>query len=150
MLQNTRGILLHLVLVPMWWKPRQLTDVWFIQEEPGGQRALIFDQGNRISQVKTELPVQRNFFIFWLIYNINELLISNYRLWIQGISCADVADICVKALHDSTARNKSFDVGNPSFCLDITFKWQNAKVMLNLCRFVTNMLLIKGRNSMSW
>ncbi|CAA2975541.1 Hypothetical predicted protein [Olea europaea subsp. europaea] len=46
-------------------------------EEPGGQRALIFDQGNRIS---------------------------------QGISCADVADICVKALHDSTARNKSFDV----------------------------------------
>ncbi|MBA0807444.1 hypothetical protein Gohar_023249 [Gossypium harknessii] len=50
-----------------------------LMEEPGGQRALIFDQGNRIS---------------------------------QGISCADVADICVKALHDSTARNKSFDVGN--------------------------------------
>lgn len=48
-----------------------------LEEEPGGQRALIFDQGNRIS---------------------------------QGISCADVADICVKALHDSTARNKSFDV----------------------------------------
>ncbi|XP_020582630.1 uncharacterized protein LOC110026145 [Phalaenopsis equestris] len=48
-----------------------------LQEEPGGQRALIFDQGNRIS---------------------------------QGISCADVADICVKALHDPTARNKSFDV----------------------------------------
>ncbi|XWS11675.1 hypothetical protein CRYUN_Cryun37aG0019500 [Craigia yunnanensis] len=48
-----------------------------LPEEPGGQRALIFDQGNRIS---------------------------------QGISCADVADICVKALHDSTARNKSFDV----------------------------------------
>ncbi|KAK3155969.1 hypothetical protein QOZ80_2AG0101140 [Eleusine coracana subsp. coracana] len=48
-----------------------------LQEEPGGQRALIFDQRNRIS---------------------------------QGISCADVADICVKALHDSTARNKSFDV----------------------------------------
>ncbi|KAI9196503.1 hypothetical protein LWI28_024458 [Acer negundo] len=46
-------------------------------EEPGGQRALIFDQGNRIT---------------------------------QGISCADVADICVKALHDPTARNKSFDV----------------------------------------
>lgn len=48
-----------------------------LKEEPGGQRALIFDQGNRIS---------------------------------HGISCADVADICVKALHDSTARNKSFDV----------------------------------------
>ncbi|CAH1422410.1 unnamed protein product [Lactuca virosa] len=46
-------------------------------EEPGGQRALIFDQGNRIS---------------------------------QGISCADVADVCEKALHDSTARNKSFDI----------------------------------------
>ncbi|XP_022143435.1 uncharacterized protein LOC111013311 [Momordica charantia] len=48
-----------------------------LKEEPGGQRALIFDQGNRIT---------------------------------QAISCADVADICVKALHDSTARNKSFDV----------------------------------------
>eukprot|EP00850_Spirogloea_muscicola_P015383 SM000117S25503 [mRNA] locus=s117:209069:212156:+ [translate_table: standard] len=48
-----------------------------LQEEPGGQRALIFDQGNRIT---------------------------------QGISCADVADVCVKALHDPTARNKSFDV----------------------------------------
>ncbi|CAL5024100.1 unnamed protein product [Urochloa decumbens] len=48
-----------------------------LQEEPGGQRALIFDQGSRIS---------------------------------QGISCADVADICVKALHDLSARNKSFDV----------------------------------------
>ncbi|TYH70590.1 hypothetical protein ES332_D05G127200v1 [Gossypium tomentosum] len=50
-----------------------------LMEEPGGQRALIFDQGNRIS---------------------------------QGISCADVADICVKALHDTTARNKSFDVSH--------------------------------------
>ncbi|KAK9124806.1 hypothetical protein Sjap_014408 [Stephania japonica] len=29
---------------------------------------------------------------------------------LRDISCADVADICVKALHDSTARNKSFDV----------------------------------------
>lgn len=48
-----------------------------LQDEPGGQRALIFDQGNRIS---------------------------------QGISCADVADICVKALHNPAARNRSFDV----------------------------------------
>ncbi|KAJ7561964.1 hypothetical protein O6H91_03G050000 [Diphasiastrum complanatum] len=47
------------------------------QEEPGGQRALVFDQGNRIT---------------------------------QGISCADVADVCVKALHNPAARNKSFDV----------------------------------------
>jgi uncharacterized protein YbjT (DUF2867 family) len=48
-----------------------------LQEEPGGQRALVFDQGDRIT---------------------------------QSISCADVADVCVKALHNPTARNKSFDV----------------------------------------
>lgn len=48
-----------------------------LREEPGGQRALVFDQGNRIT---------------------------------QGISCADVADVCVKALHDPMARNKSFEV----------------------------------------
>ena len=46
-------------------------------EEPGGQKALIFDQGNRIT---------------------------------QHISCADVADVVLKALHDPAARNKSFDV----------------------------------------
>ncbi|KAL3155322.1 hypothetical protein ABBQ38_010886 [Trebouxia sp. C0009 RCD-2024] len=46
-------------------------------EEPGGYRALIFDQGNRIT---------------------------------QGISCADVADVCVKSLHDTAARNKTFEV----------------------------------------
>ncbi|CAM6019204.1 unnamed protein product [Sphagnum balticum] len=48
-----------------------------LQDEPGGQRALVFDQGDRIT---------------------------------QSISCADVADVCVKALHNPTARNKSFDV----------------------------------------
>eukprot|EP00271_Cylindrocystis_brebissonii_P005442 TRINITY_DN17469_c0_g1_i1.p1 TRINITY_DN17469_c0_g1~~TRINITY_DN17469_c0_g1_i1.p1 ORF type:complete len:696 (-),score=87.41 TRINITY_DN17469_c0_g1_i1:454-2541(-) len=48
-----------------------------LREEPGGQKALVFDQGNRIS---------------------------------QGISCADVADVCVKSMHDPSARNKSFDV----------------------------------------
>jgi hypothetical protein len=32
----------------------------------------------------------------------------------QSISCADVADVCVKALHNPTARNKSFDVSNPT------------------------------------
>lgn len=48
-----------------------------LQEEPGGQKALVFDQGDRIT---------------------------------QSISCADVADVCVKALHNPTARNKSFDV----------------------------------------
>jgi hypothetical protein len=26
------------------------------------------------------------------------------------ISCADVADVCLRALHDPQARNKSFDV----------------------------------------
>jgi len=38
------------------------------------------------------------------------MLTGSLELTMQGISCADVADICVKALHDSTARNKSFDV----------------------------------------
>ena len=28
----------------------------------------------------------------------------------QGISCADVADVCLKALHDPEACNKSFEV----------------------------------------
>jgi uncharacterized protein YbjT (DUF2867 family) len=46
-------------------------------EAPGGYKALVFDQGGRIS---------------------------------EGITCADVADVCVQALHDSEARNKSFDV----------------------------------------
>ena len=27
------------------------------------------------------------------------------------IACADVADVCVKAMHDEAARNLSFDVG---------------------------------------
>ena len=46
-------------------------------EEPGGAKALVFDQGGRIT---------------------------------QGISCADVADVCLKSLHDQAARNKAFDV----------------------------------------
>lgn len=29
----------------------------------------------------------------------------------QGISCADVADVCLKALHNPEARNKTFEVG---------------------------------------
>ena len=33
---------------------------------------------------------------------------------LQGISCADVADVCVKALHEPSARNKSFDVSTGS------------------------------------
>ena len=28
----------------------------------------------------------------------------------QAISCADVADVCLKALHDSLAYNKTFEV----------------------------------------
>lgn len=28
--------------------------LYLLQEEPGGQRALIFDQGNRISQVRDD------------------------------------------------------------------------------------------------
>jgi len=46
-------------------------------EEPGGQRALVFDQGGRIA---------------------------------QSISCADVADVCLRGLHDLQARNKSYEV----------------------------------------
>lgn len=46
-------------------------------EEPGGYRALVFDQGNRIA---------------------------------RPISCADAADVCLKALHDPLARNKTFEV----------------------------------------
>jgi uncharacterized protein YbjT (DUF2867 family) len=46
-------------------------------EAPGGYKALVFDQGGRIS---------------------------------EGITCADVADVCVQALHDGEARNRSFDV----------------------------------------
>ncbi len=46
-------------------------------EEPGGYKALVFDQGSRIQQV---------------------------------ISYADVADICVRSLHETEARNKTFDV----------------------------------------
>jgi hypothetical protein len=48
-----------------------------LQEEPGGAKALLFDQGGRIT---------------------------------EGIACADVADVCLKALHDVEARNTSFDV----------------------------------------
>ena len=46
-------------------------------DEPGGSKALVFDQGNRIE---------------------------------QGISAADVADVCLRSLHDPEARNKTFEV----------------------------------------
>ncbi|KAG1670564.1 hypothetical protein FOA52_012136 [Chlamydomonas sp. UWO 241] len=46
-------------------------------EEPGGYRALVFDQGNRIT---------------------------------EAVGAADVADICLRALHEPAARNKTFDV----------------------------------------
>jgi hypothetical protein len=48
-----------------------------LEEAPGGARALLFDQGGRIT---------------------------------EGIACADVADVCVRSLHDEEARNTSFDV----------------------------------------
>jgi len=48
-----------------------------LSEEPSGGKALIFDQGERLT---------------------------------QNISCADVADVCVKSLHDAEARNRTFDV----------------------------------------
>ncbi|GMH35168.1 hypothetical protein BSKO_03036 [Bryopsis sp. KO-2023] len=46
-------------------------------DEPGGYKALVFDQGDRLS---------------------------------QGISAADVADVCVRSLHQPLARNKTFEV----------------------------------------
>ena len=46
-------------------------------DEPGGYKALVFDQGGRVT---------------------------------QPVSAADVADICLRALHEQEARNKSFDV----------------------------------------
>jgi len=52
-------------------RPGQLVD------EPGGYRALVFDQGDRVS---------------------------------QPVSAADVADICLRALHEPAAVNKTFDV----------------------------------------
>lgn len=45
--------------------------------EPGGYKALVFDQGDRLS---------------------------------EGISAADVADICVRSLHQPLARNTTFEV----------------------------------------
>lgn len=50
-------------------------------EEAGGYKAMIFDQGSRIT---------------------------------EKISCADVADVCLKALHDQAARNISFEVRVPT------------------------------------
>ncbi|KAF8062069.1 HCF173 [Scenedesmus sp. PABB004] len=46
-------------------------------DEPGGYKALVFDQGDRVG---------------------------------QSVSAADVADICLRALHEGEARNKTFDV----------------------------------------
>ncbi|EFJ50271.1 hypothetical protein VOLCADRAFT_58555 [Volvox carteri f. nagariensis] len=46
-------------------------------DEPGGYRALVFDQGDRIT---------------------------------ESIAAADVADICLRALHEPEGRNKTFDV----------------------------------------
>jgi hypothetical protein len=46
-------------------------------DEPGGYKALVFDQGDRVT---------------------------------TSVSAADVADICLRALHEPEARNKSFDV----------------------------------------
>lgn len=77
------------------------------QEEPGGQRALIFDQGNRISQVSFSHNTSHYALSRWTHSTPKW---RNLSIILQGISCADVADICVKSLHDSTARNKSFDV----------------------------------------
>jgi uncharacterized protein YbjT (DUF2867 family) len=46
-------------------------------DEPGGAKALLFDQGGRIT---------------------------------EGIAIADVADVCLRAMHEAEARNTSFEV----------------------------------------
>ena len=59
---------------------RFTTQMWpagLLVDEPGGYKALVFDQGDRIS---------------------------------QPISAADVADICLRSLHEPAARSKTFDV----------------------------------------
>jgi uncharacterized protein YbjT (DUF2867 family) len=47
-------------------------------DEPGGYRALVFDQAERPDR--------------------------------QPVSAADVADVCLRALHEPAARNKTFDL----------------------------------------
>jgi len=56
---------------------------------PGGQKALLFDQGSRLS---------------------------------GSISSADVADVCIRCLHNSEARNKTFEVSNESDQSDSGFE----------------------------
>jgi len=48
-----------------------------LSDEPGGERALVFDQGKRIT---------------------------------SEIGCVDVADVCLRSLHDVAGVNKSFEV----------------------------------------
>ena len=48
-----------------------------LRDEPGGAKALLFDQGGRIT---------------------------------EGIAIADVADVCLRAMHEAEARNTTFEV----------------------------------------
>lgn len=68
-----------------------------LAEEAGGYKALVFDQGNRIS---------------------------------QGIACADVADVCLKALHDTLARNKTFEVRIYLFSYSVLVAKRNTRRVL--------------------
>ena len=73
-------------------------------EEPGGAKALVFDQGGRIT---------------------------------QGISVADVADVCLKSLHDAAARNKSFDVCYECAQSPYCFLWWSGGADLRCCQVHT-------------
>jgi hypothetical protein len=53
--------------------PACIPHTGLLVDEPGGYKALVFDQSDRIT---------------------------------QPISAADVADICLRALHEGSARNK--------------------------------------------
>merc|ERR1712113_161522 len=61
-------------------RPSKLLDI------PSGQKALLFDQGERLN---------------------------------ASVSSADVADVCLRCLHSSEARNKTFEVSNESDDADL-------------------------------
>ena len=85
-----------------------------IIEEPGGYRALVFDQVTALCLAFfLSSPIQDP------MIRLNIDMLS--RPWLkdrylqgdrirQSISRADVADVCLKSLHEFSARNKTFEV----------------------------------------
>jgi hypothetical protein len=107
-------------------------EVHFIKLLPRGQEpdiiylscagsALAEDERERVSRTKQEGESRiRNSGLGYTVVRpgvlleepggSNALLFDQGNRIDQGISCADVADICLRSLHDSAAVNKSFDV----------------------------------------